>query len=121
VDREALSPDNNSAGKVEQGEIVIGFLFKTDEKLTETIESRTVLARMHRRATAAVISAAEMVRMARLPLRKQFTLILPHGPSAFNKNRPLPLRKQPAFGAQFSLISINCMETSHFGRFPSGL
>jgi len=38
MDREALSPDNNSAGKVEQGEIVIGFLFETDEKLTETVE-----------------------------------------------------------------------------------
>jgi len=38
VNRQALSLDNNSAGEVEQGEIVIGFLFKTNEKFTETIE-----------------------------------------------------------------------------------
>ncbi len=38
MDRQTLSPDNNSTGKLEQGKIVKGFLFKTDEKLTEAIE-----------------------------------------------------------------------------------
>ena len=40
MDRNEFAPDNNGAGKLNESEIIGGFLFKTDEEFAKTIEKR---------------------------------------------------------------------------------
>ena len=40
MNRKELTPDNHSAGKLNESEIIGGFLFKTDEEFTKAIEKR---------------------------------------------------------------------------------
>ena len=40
MNRNELTPDNNSAGKLNKSKVIGSFLFKTDQEFTKAIEKR---------------------------------------------------------------------------------
>ncbi len=40
MNRDEFAPDNNSAGKMNQGEVIGGFFLKTDKQFAEAVEKR---------------------------------------------------------------------------------